>query len=145
MSDTRVGRRNFLTRVLAGWSVLLMAPPLYAIYQYLMPPKIRERISETILAGKAADLAPNTAKIIRFNKKAVVVVRTESNSYRAFSAACTHLGCIVEYSPEQRQFNCHCHGSVFNLDGKNVSGPAPRPLDPLRVEVKNDEIFVTRI
>jgi cytochrome b6-f complex iron-sulfur subunit len=55
----------------------------------------------------------------------VFVLRSE-NRLRALSAVCTHLGCTVDRAEEG--FHCPCHGSRFDPDGRNVSGPAPRAL-----------------
>jgi cytochrome b6-f complex iron-sulfur subunit len=58
-----------------------------------------------------------------------VFILKDDAGVRALSAVCTHLGCTVQReSGESAGFHCPCHGSRFGPDGKNVSGPAPRPL-----------------
>jgi menaquinol-cytochrome c reductase iron-sulfur subunit len=52
----------------------------------------------------------------------------------AFSTVCPHLGCAVDWSPEQGKFKCPCHRSAFDLHGTPEEGPAPRPLDALEVD-----------
>jgi len=140
-------RRSFLSRIIAGWLSLTLLPALYGIARYVIPPKLYERVTQSIVAGKLSELPSpgDGAKIVKFNKKAVVVFRTDENQVRALSAVCTHLGCIVQYQSEQRQFKCNCHGSVFDLNGKNIAGPAPRPLPPYRVEIKDDNILISQI
>ena len=48
--------------------------------------------------------------------------------FHAISAICTHLYCIVDWKPDQQEFYCSCHGSIFSQGGVNLTGPAPKPL-----------------
>jgi menaquinol-cytochrome c reductase iron-sulfur subunit len=54
---------------------------------------------------------------------------TQSNRWVAVTSRCSHLGCSVRWIPTSERFICPCHGSVFDLEGVRVAGPAPRPLD----------------
>ena len=137
-------RRNFLTRVLTGWLILTFLPAIYAIVQYIVPPMLREQMMQMLNVGKFSDIPTGEARIVRFNKKAIILIKTEEYQIRALSAVCTHLGCIVDYRPSEKLFKCNCHGSVFDLTGKNIAGPAPRPLQPYRTELKDDNIIVTQ-
>jgi menaquinol-cytochrome c reductase iron-sulfur subunit len=58
------------------------------------------------------------------------------------SSICPHLGCPVTWHPEQSEFLCPCHGGVFDVDGKQLSGPPPRGLDPLESEVRAGHLWV---
>jgi cytochrome b6-f complex iron-sulfur subunit len=143
-SERNLSRRNFLTEALAGWLILTCIPALYSAVRFIIPPNIREKTLEIINAGKFTEIPFNSAKIVRFNKKAIILVRTEQEQVKAFSAVCTHLGCIVEFKPDERIFKCNCHGSQFDLTGKNIAGPAPSPLKPFRVEVKDNNILLSQ-
>ena len=69
----------------------------------------------------------------------VIVAQPKAGEAVAFSAKCTHMGCTV--APAGAQLKCPCHGSVYDaLTGKNVSGPAPRPLPPIQVSVTGGEV-----
>lgn len=69
----------------------------------------------------------------------VIVAQPRAGEAVAFSAKCTHMGCTV--APAGAQLKCPCHGSVYDaLTGKNVSGPAPRPLPPISVSVTGGEV-----
>jgi menaquinol-cytochrome c reductase iron-sulfur subunit len=59
-----------------------------------------------------------------------------------FSPICPHAGCYYNWDPEARQFHCPCHGSYFSINGEVLGGPAPRPLDTLPHEIKEDELYV---
>lgn len=71
--------------------------------------------------------------------KDVIVSRPTSSTVACFSAICTHQGCTVR--PDGNRAVCPCHGSVFNaLTGKVIQTPAPSPLNPVAVKVRNGEI-----
>lgn len=69
----------------------------------------------------------------------VIVAQPKAGEAVAFSATCTHMGCTV--APAGARLKCPCHGSVYDaLTGKNISGPAPRPLPPISVSVAGGEV-----
>lgn len=69
----------------------------------------------------------------------VVVSQPEEGTVVAFSAVCTHQGCVVK--PEGAELHCPCHGSVFDaFTGENLEGPAPRPLDAVTVRVEGSDV-----
>ena len=63
---------------------------------------------------------------------------------RAFSAVCTHLACTVQYRPDFQHIWCACHNGHYDLQGKNIAGPPPRPLDAYKVDIAGDEVYVTK-
>ena len=70
----------------------------------------------------------------------VVVTQPTKGDFKAFSAVCTHQGCLVETSSEG-DIPCPCHGSKFSLDdGSPVSGPASSPLAAVEITVDGDSI-----
>lgn len=75
-------------------------------------------------------------------KKAVWAVQDESGAIAAYSPLCPHLGCGYRWESEKRQFHCPCHNSKFSIDGKVLSGPAPRPLDTLPEKVEHGRLLV---
>lgn len=71
------------------------------------------------------------------------VVHPSGNSFVAFSAVCTHLGCLVQYEASTNEFLCPCHGGVYDASTGNVlQGPPPLPLPPIPVQVVNGQIRV---
>lgn len=56
----------------------------------------------------------------------------------AVLATCTHLGCEVKYESEKGQWLCPCHGSIYDSEGRPISGPAPKALSRIAVELKPD-------
>ena len=73
-----------------------------------------------------------------------VSISIPDGSFVAFDANCTHLSCIVQYRDDVGQIWCACHNGQFDLTGRNVAGPPPRPLAPLKVNVAGDDVVVQR-
>lgn len=68
-----------------------------------------------------------------YPQQKVVVTQPTAGVYKAFSAVCTHQGCMVS-EVTSSQIRCNCHGSAFSIkDGSVVSGPAPAPLKEEKV------------
>lgn len=74
--------------------------------------------------------------------KAVWAVKQPDGEVTVFSPICTHLGCGYRWDDGERRFKCPCHGSVYDLTGRVLAGPAPRPLDRLPVKVENGRLLV---
>jgi Rieske Fe-S protein len=72
----------------------------------------------------------------------VFIKRGPDGKLTAFSAVCTHLGCIVNYDRLKDRFICPCHGGVYDGNGKNVAGPPPAPLTKLPVQIVGEYIQV---
>lgn len=137
-------RRDALTRLLLGWTALIVLPSLYVVGRYLVPPLRKVIEVSSVIAAKINEIPANTAKIVKLGNKPLILVHTERGEYKAFSATCTHLGCVVEYRGDKGgYFHCNCHGGEYDLSGKNISGPPPRPLTPYSVFIKNQDIIVT--
>jgi len=63
-----------------------------------------------------------------------------AETVKALSAVCPHLGCLIER--QAAGFNCPCHTSAFAPDGRALTGPSPRPMDPLEVRVRDGSVEV---
>jgi len=144
-SSEKAPRRNFLFQALVTWFSISVLPVFYVLIHYVIPPNLREKVLASLAVAKLPDIPSNTAKVVKFNKRPVIIVHLEQGQFKAFSAVCTHLGCIVEYKPDQQRFHCNCHGSQFDLTGKNVAGPAPKPLSPYRVEVRDTDVIIYQV
>lgn len=55
---------------------------------------------------------------------------------------CVHLGCTVPWNEGAKKFMCPCHGSVYEITGQNIAGPAPRPLDYMEIKVDGEQVIV---
>ena len=75
-------------------------------------------------------------------KSSAWVVRTEEHNVVAYKPACTHLACPYHWEHQANKFVCPCHGSEFSLDGKVLTGPAPRPLDRFLTKVVDGRVMI---
>jgi len=137
-------RRDFLSTALGIWGLLAVVPVLNVLVRYITPPKGTPTTRQSLEVGLVDDIPRGTAKIVRFDREPVIIVHTSSGQFKAFFARCTHLGCVVKFQSEGAQgFHCNCHGSDFDLNGKNLSGPAPKPLTALKVTVQQASLIVS--
>jgi cytochrome b6-f complex iron-sulfur subunit len=130
-------RRRFLNWLLGTAFGALAVSVLYPILRFMSPPRIPEATTQQVEAGEVNDplLLAKGFKIIRFGVEPVILVRVADGDFRAYSATCTHLDCIVGYQKEQSRMWCNCHGGQYDLTGRNVGGPPPRPLTPFKVNL----------
>ena len=77
------------------------------------------------------EIAPGEGRVIRHHLKKVAVLRNAQGQTRAFDATCPHLGCIVEWNSTEQTWDCPCHGSRFDREGRVVNGPALVGLRPV--------------
>jgi len=138
------GKRDFLRYVLGGSLLAWLAAVLYPIAAYMKPPKQGEVEVSSVKAGKLGELEKDSGKIVKFGSKPVILIRTANDELRAFSATCTHLDCTVQYRKDMGLIWCACHNGKYDLNGRNASGPPPRPLDEYRVVLQGDEILISK-
>ena len=77
-----------------------------------------------------------------FTSEKIVVTQPNSGDFKAFSAVCTHMGCIVS-TISNGTIDCPCHGSQYSIStGAVVGGPAPSPLPAQTIKVTGSNIFL---
>ena len=132
-----VDRRRLLNWFLGTSFGALVASIVYPVARYITPPRVPEATANEVEAGEANDpeLREKGFKIVRFGADPVILVRAADERFYAFSATCTHLDCIVGFQKEQNRMWCNCHGGAYDLTGRNVAGPPPRPLTPYKVNL----------
>ncbi|MDZ7372581.1 MAG: ubiquinol-cytochrome c reductase iron-sulfur subunit [candidate division KSB1 bacterium] len=139
------GRRGFLRLLVGGWIASLAGAIAYPILRYILPPPVSEPSGGAVNAGKLAELPPNSGRVIRLGSMPAILIRVPTGEVRAFSAVCTHLQCTVQYRSDIGHIWCACHNGHYDLEGRNISGPPPKPLERLEVRVDNDgNILVAR-
>jgi Rieske Fe-S protein len=142
MAQSRRKFINFLLSTsLGGWLLSV----LYPIVSYLKPPEIPEANVNSVKAGTADTFAANSASIVKFGRQPVILIRMDTGEFRAFNATCTHLDCIVQYKTDTKQIWCACHNGIYDLTGRNISGPPPKPLEEYAVKILNNEIIVSQV
>ena len=143
-AGTSVPRRRFAEILLGTGFIATAVSFLYPVLRYLIPPKASDLGSDSVVAGRVGELKPNSGKIFRFGSRPGLLIRTAGGEYHAMSATCTHLSCTVQYREDLHEVWCACHNGMYDLNGRNISGPPPRPLELFDVQVRGDEIFVRR-
>ncbi|HEX7296315.1 MAG TPA: Rieske (2Fe-2S) protein [Pyrinomonadaceae bacterium] len=137
-------RRHFLDYLLGTSVVATLGAILYPIFEFMSPPQVIESTESSVVAAKLSEVPVNSGKIFKFGSKPGIIVRTESGELKACSAVCTHLECIVQYRPDIKHIWCACHNGHYSVDGKNISGPPPRPLEEYKVNTRGDDIVVSK-
>jgi Rieske Fe-S protein len=137
-------RRSFIDFLLGTSLGATVMSVVYPVVQFLIPPAVSESQQNNVVAGNAKELKPNSGKVFKFGSRPAIVVRTTTGEFRAFSAICTHLNCTVQYRDDLQHIWCACHGGQFDLNGLNVAGPPPRPLEQYAVNLSGDDIVVSK-
>ncbi|UCF68109.1 MAG: Rieske 2Fe-2S domain-containing protein [Acidobacteriota bacterium] len=130
-------RRRFLNWFLGGSVTALFGAIIYPVLRFISPPRVPEAATDQIEAGAANDpeLLEKGFKIVPFGSEPVIVIRAADGDFRAFSATCTHLDCIVEYHKDEQRIWCNCHNGEYDMNGRNIAGPPPKPLTAYSVHV----------
>ncbi len=138
-------RRKFINTLLSIGGIGFVVSAIYPIIEYMIPPKRNESNVSSLNAGKTDEVANNSYKILKYGRKPVILIRDENGNFHALAATCTHLDCVVSYSSDKKIVLCACHNGVYDLKGRNVSGPPPKPLEEFKVTIKNQEIIISSI
>ena len=143
-------RRDFLTLGIAAAAAAIGSAALLPLVGIFRKPGKAKRL--VFFAALPADDMPEVGiKKAEFNSHGdkdgapdtrVYLRRDEAGRITAFSALCTHLGCLVNYDGLKREFVCPCHGGRYDTDGNVKSGPPPAPLNRLPAKVERDVIMV---
>ena len=138
-------RKEFLNTLINLGGLCAAALFTYPIFSYLKPLPSTDAKVNTIKAGAASEFPFNSSQIIKFGRKPVILIKSETGKFSAFDATCTHLDCIVQYKKETKQILCACHNGIFDINGQNLSCPPPKPLQEYLVKIIDDEIIITSV
>ena len=144
MAQKKITKREFINYILTGALMALAVTAAYSLSRYIMPPEGTETAVSSVVAGKMGALLPNSGKIFKFGDKPGLLINTAGGELLAFNAVCTHLNCTVQYDPQARYIWCPCHNGRFDLNGKVISGPPPRPLEQYKVNIRGEDIVVSK-
>jgi len=150
-------RRNFFVGAIYAMGAAIAAGlGVPAVIYLFFPPKARKS-EEWVQIGDVTRLVPNVPVEMAFRKNRIDgwkvisekstawVVKEPDNQIVAFGPQCTHLGCAYRFEEVRRAFLCPCHTSLFALDGRVLSGPAPRPLDRYDVRIDGNKLLIGRL
>lgn len=143
--EAGISRRRFITGLLGFSIVATLGGVITPIAGYLWPPR---RASAggggRTEVGTTADFPVGQGKVVPVNDQPVIVVNTAQSGLKAYSAICTHLGCIVEWDQSRQFILCPCHDGRFNgVNGAIISGPVPAPLPELALTVETGTVYIS--
>ncbi|MBS1700196.1 MAG: Rieske (2Fe-2S) protein [Armatimonadetes bacterium] len=141
-------RRGFVKVAIGGVCAAYGVAVGYPIYRYLNSPVEKAEAAAAVkeVNLKDADKLPKgTALVFKFGTHPSLLIHHDDDTWVALDAVCTHLGCTVQYNPQQKQIVCACHGGVYDAKtGENISGPPPKPLTKYVVNVQAGSVTVSR-
>jgi cytochrome b6-f complex iron-sulfur subunit len=118
-------RRGFIKKSLSWVAYIFGAAALaYPVFSFMRFRKTRK---------KMVAFHPDEQLAAANFKEGVFLIK-QGADFKALSARCTHLGCTINYDAVSRQFKCPCHGSLFAISGKWISGPAKKDLISIPVK-----------
>lgn len=132
-SDHEPPRRHFLETIGKISFFAAFAGIFTSTLRFMLPNVLYEPPTKFVI-GTPEDFPPYSATFIEDDR--MYLFRRPEGLF-AISSVCTHLGCNVRWEEGKSLFECPCHGSIFDKNGKNISGPAPKPLKWLQLTIDN--------
>jgi cytochrome b6-f complex iron-sulfur subunit len=137
--EDELDRRGFLN---LGWKVLgaaLVVEAGWTSYDLLKPPPASGGFGGAVDAGPVSDYGDG---VVRYFLDGRFYVTSYRGGLRALYQKCPHLGCRVPFCQSSGRFECPCHGSVYNIVGEYIAGPAPRGMDRFPISIRGDRVIV---
>ncbi len=153
-AEARQTRRTFYLSAIYGMGAIITGMLSVPAVMYLFKPAKGRKLSPWVKVGDISQVQPGKPAEMVFQRKRVDgwkiitektstwVVKEPNNQVVAYSPQCTHLGCAYHWDDSQHVFICPCHNSAFSIDGRVLTGPAPRPLDRLQVKLEGTQLEV---
>jgi cytochrome b6-f complex iron-sulfur subunit len=143
-----ISRRTFIQVGIAAVGACYAAAIGYPVYRYLATPATRAAAASAVTSVSlpgAHELAPGTAMMFKFGTRPTLLIHHADGTWVCLDAVCTHLGCTVQFEPENQRIFCACHSGQYDWKtGEPTGGPPPRALRSYNVEVTNGEVVVSR-
>lgn len=137
-----LSRRRFF--LITGWLGLFtsFASSAAAAVRFLMPNVLYEP-PKAFKIGEATGFPKNSVTLVPEKRVFAVNEKDGIPGLRIVSAICTHMGCTPKWVEANNRWECPCHGSVFDIRGNVIAGPAPKPLPWYKVTIGSDgRLFV---
>jgi len=141
-NENKSSRRSFLDVLLGIFGGVLGLGMAVPAAVYLWPARQSGPAENLIEVGGVDSIEEGGSKMFQAKGIPVIVIRVSGEQFKAFSAICTHLGCVVQWDPSKHQIACPCHAGFFNTDGEVISGPPPKPLTEYRTMVIDGQVRV---
>lgn len=140
---TNDSRRDFLANVAVALGVIPgLAIGIRHAFRFLVPSRVER--TEEVLVARLGQLPKGSSRFLSdVYGSDLIAVRVGESEVRVFSSVCTHLGCAVQWDPQEGNFLCPCHMGRFDTNGNVTEGPPPAPLPSFAVRLDGDNVFVT--
>jgi len=136
----RISRRGFLRLGVGALGALALLEAGGAGFLYLRARSLEGEYGGPVTAGIVDEFQPGS--VTEFQHEKFFLIRAADGGFLAVHNRCTHLGCTVNWVPEQNEFVCPCHAANFDFYGNFEGPPVPRPLDTFAVEFKDNLVVV---
>jgi cytochrome b6-f complex iron-sulfur subunit len=133
-----LGRRRFLGYAWKGLAVGLAVEAGWTTYDILNP-QPSGAFGGIVAAGTVGDYPAGTVKYFQDGR---FYVASQDGALVALYQKCPHLGCRVPFCESSGRFECPCHGSIYNIRGEYIQGPAPRGMDRFPLKIDGDRVLV---
>ena len=137
-TECNQGRRSFLLRLSWTGLGLYIAASLAAVSRFFWP-SVSSRPAMSVQVGFPDDYQPGQ---VFYHRGFKLFIARDKKGFVSFSARCPHLGCLVAWNKDHHMFLCPCHGGKFDLEGRNVEGPPPRPLEAFSLRLDDNGYLV---
>ena len=136
-------RRKALHWMSNGFLSLWGLAFFYVIGSFMKTPHERRRLGERVIeAGTVDSLPVGQARMVRYGREPIYVIRTDEETLIGLSGVCTHLHCVLDWNDGQNSLDCPCHKGAFDLNGNVLSGPASSSLRRYGIETRLGRIYV---
>ncbi|MCL5960213.1 MAG: ubiquinol-cytochrome c reductase iron-sulfur subunit [Chloroflexi bacterium] len=149
-----LSRRRFLSLGIGSIAGLIGAALGIPLVGYAVSPALSKSKIEWLEVGPVKDFAtgiPQKAEYTQLRrdgwieetvKKAVWILTKDGQQFTAYDPRCTHLGCAYSWQADRNRFFCPCHDGIYDVDGRVIGGPPPRPLDRYETKVENGMLYI---
>ena len=147
-------RRKFIGYAIGGIAGAVTIGYALPLADYVVGPALKKSEAAWSKVGSISELQVGVPASVTFSAETTVgwreekaeqdvwVVKKEDGTINVFSPVCPHLGCGYHWDAETSHFRCPCHLSLYDMDGRLLSGPAPRGLDTLPSKVEDGVLYV---
>ena len=141
ISEKKISRRDFLDLIIKTGLFTALAGLIAPALTYLWPVTRGGPVTGLMEVGNAEEIPIGGSKKVSAGGSPVLILRTPQG-FKAYSAICTHLGCLVDWNGRQQKIECPCHAGFFDTEGRVVGGPPPRPLPIYEVKMIGEKLFI---
>jgi cytochrome b6-f complex iron-sulfur subunit len=137
---TNLTRRNFLKMGISALTTLSLLEIGGVSLMFMQPRSLEGAFGGQVTAGPVDSFV--IGSVTEFPDGRFFLIRAHDGGFLAVYRRCTHLGCSVNWEPDQNRFFCPCHASSFDINGDVENPPAPRALDTFPVQITDGQVVV---